>query len=67
VFAADVDHDEKKLPIYSYAYKDDPTSTRHIGPMAQDVEKIVPDAVTSIGGRKHIYPDRVMGSILRAA
>jgi hypothetical protein len=65
---ADVDHDEKKkLPIYSYSYKDDPASIRHIGPMAQDVEKIAPEAVTEIGGVKHIYPDKVMGSILRAS
>jgi hypothetical protein len=56
----------KKLPIYQYVYKNDPTSTRHVGPMAQDVEKIDPDAVKSIGGIKHINAPRVMGSILRA-
>jgi hypothetical protein len=38
----------------------------HIGPMAQDVEKIDPDAVQEIGGVKHIDKDQVMGSILRA-
>lgn len=60
----DVDHDE--LPIYEYSYKKDPTGTRHIGPMAQDVEKVRPDAVKTIRGRKHI--DMVkMGDILRAA
>lgn len=57
----------KRLPIYSYSYKDDPTSTRHVGPMAQDVEKTDPGAVTTIRGVKHIDPKRVMGSILRAA
>jgi hypothetical protein len=72
VFAAavpDVDHDEakKKLPIYSYSYKDDPASVRHVGPMAQDVEKIDPRAVTTRRGVKHIDTSRVMGSILRAA
>ena len=40
---ADTDKDE--LPIYQYSYKGDPSSTRHIGPMAQDVEKIDPQAV----------------------
>lgn len=58
--------DKKELPIYSYAYKNDPTSARHIGPMAQDVEKIDPGAVRSFGGVKHIKTNRVMGSILRA-
>ena len=62
---ADVDRDE--LPIYQYSYKDDPMSLRHIGPMAQDVEKIDPKAVRNIGGRKAIDTRRVMGNILRAA
>jgi hypothetical protein len=57
----------KKLPIYSYAYKEDPSSTQHVGPMAQDVEKIDPAAVRSIGGVKHIDTRRVMGGILKAA
>lgn len=66
---ADVDSDETKrrLPIYSYSYKDDPASTRHIGPMAQDVEKVDPGAVHTRKGVKYIEPSRVMGSILRAA
>jgi hypothetical protein len=76
VFATDVDHDEKigsvlsdkaELPIYQYSYKGDPASTRHIGPMAQDVEQLDADAVKSIDGVKHIDTRRVMGNILRAA
>jgi hypothetical protein len=65
----DVDHDEPRarLPIYEYSYKDDPASIRHVGPMAQDVEKYDKRAVTEIGGVKHINPSRVMGGILRAA
>ena len=59
--------DNKELPIYSYAYKNDPSSTQHIGPMAQDVEKIDRGAVRSFGGVKHIDAGRVMGSIMRAA
>ena len=56
------------LPIYQYSYKDDPASTAHIGPMAQDVEKVDPDAVThDRRGMKYIDPSRVMGGILRAA
>lgn len=56
----------KKLPVYDYQYKGDPSGMRHIGPMAQDVEEIDPKAVKSIGGVKHINMPR-MGSLLRAA
>jgi hypothetical protein len=66
VFAANSDGARKKLPIYQYSYKDDPASTRHIGPMAQDVEKITPEAVEEHGGTKYIRPREVMGSIIRA-
>lgn len=66
VFAVTDDNERKQLPIYEYAYKDDP-STRHVGPMAQDVEKVKPSAVANIGGKKFIKPQQVMGSILRAA
>ena len=67
VFAASDEGERKQLPIYEYAYKDDPASTRHVGPMAQDIEKISPKAVTERGGKKYIKPQQVMGSILRAA
>lgn len=41
-------------PVYSYRYIwDDPAMTR-IGLMAQDVEKINPDAVTEVGGFKAV-------------
>ena len=63
VFAAGPDG-EKPLPIYEFDYKRDPTGTRHIGPMAQDVEKIDRRAVQTVGGRKYIDATR-MGSILR--
>jgi hypothetical protein len=65
VFSADENGERKKLPISEWSYKGDPA--RHVGPMAQDVEKINKRAVTEIGGVKHIYPSRVMGGILRAA
>lgn len=56
-----------ELPVYQYSYKDDPSSTRRIGPMAQDVEKVDPDAVMEDrDGMKYIDKDRVMGGILRA-
>jgi len=55
---------EKPLPVYEYTYKDDPTDTRRVGPMAQDVEKIDPKAVKTRKGTKYIDMTR-MGSILR--
>jgi len=58
--------DERELPIYEYSYKRDPSSTRHVGPMAQDVEKVDKRAVRNIGGRKFIDGAQ-LGSILRAA
>jgi hypothetical protein len=67
VFAANTDGARKKLPIYQYSYKDDPDSVRHIGPMAQDVEKITPEAVEEHEGVKYIRPRQVMGSIIKAA
>lgn len=67
VFAADDEDARRALPIYQYSYKDDPSSTTHIGPMAQDVEKIDPGAVRTIRGVKHIDRSRVMGGILRVA
>ena len=64
---ASVFSDSEELPIYRYSYKGDPSSTRHVGPMAQDVEKVDPKAVKNIGGIKHIDTRRVMGGIMRAA
>jgi hypothetical protein len=70
VFAYNEDAERKQLPIYEYEYKrssgaDD--GRRHVGPMAQDVERLDSKAVKTIGGRKHIDTSRVMGNILRAA
>jgi len=70
VFAARKHDEPKKLPIYAYNYKDgfeDGGATRHIGPMAQDVEKIDPSAVTKRKGMRYIYPKKVFGDILRVA
>jgi len=66
-YVRDVDQDEqKKLPIYEYSFKADPTSTRHVGPMAQDVEKLDKEAVFTRNGVKHIDKTR-LGSILKVA
>lgn len=35
----------KKLELFNYTYKKDPEKTPHVGVMAQDLEKIFPDAV----------------------
>ena len=56
-----LDADERKeLPVYAYNFKKDPTAQRHVGPMAQDVEKITPSAVSDIGGRKFLDYGQVM-------
>ena len=66
VFAAGQDGKRKQLPISEWSYKGE--AERHVGPMAQDVERINKSAVTTgADGSKRIYPERVMGSILRAA
>ena len=67
VFSSNEAGEKEPLPVYEYAYKDDPASARHIGPMAQDVERADPRAVKNIGGRKFIDQHKLMGNILRAA
>lgn len=72
VFAYDEDAERKQLPIYQYAYKDDPMSTQHIGPMAQDIKKLDPRAVRNVqtpAGKTRMAIDtrKVMGNILKAA
>lgn len=60
----DVDRDE--LPLYEYSYRRDPTGGRYVGPMAQDVEKVRPDAVQTHRGRKYIDTHKI-GSVLKVA
>ena len=54
--------------VYSFAYKADPEHRKHVGLMAQEVEKKHPEAVRTFGGVKHVDYARAlpMGSILRA-
>jgi len=42
----------KGTPIYAYRWMDEPVT--QIGFMAQEIEKLVPDAVLDIGGVKHV-------------
>ena len=65
VFAANENGDQP-LPIYSYSFKNDPAEQRRVGPMAQDVEKIEPRAVTTRRGVKYIDKTK-LGSILKVA
>ena len=68
VFAAGEDGERNELPIYAYQYKGDPEKQTHVGPMAQDVEKIDRRAVKKDQrGIRHINTGMVMGSILKAA
>jgi Chaperone of endosialidase len=54
---------ESKLPIYAYRYKGDPkTYPKVVGPMAQDVKKVAPEAVHSEeGGHLAISADSYFG------
>lgn len=65
VYMADRHDAPKKLPVYSYEYKG--SDTPQVGPMAQDVERIDPQAVVEISGVKHLKKQRVMGDILKVA
>ena len=67
VYSANERGERDELPIYEYSYKADPARRRHVGPMAQDVERQDHGAVREIGGVKHIDTRRVMGNILKAA
>jgi hypothetical protein len=41
------------IPLYAFRYKGDPKSyPKVVGPMAQDVEKVVPSAVKKVGGKR---------------
>ena len=44
---------KKGVPVYSYRYKGDPkTYPKMVGPMAQDIEKVKPEAVHTVAGKK---------------
>lgn len=48
---------ENGYPIYKFNYKND--AQKYIGVMAQDVEKITPEAVVEIDGVKHVNYDMI--------
>jgi Chaperone of endosialidase len=52
------------LPVYEYSYIWE-TERRRVGFMAQDVEKIAPDAVIPIGEYKAVLYDRAVETALR--
>ena len=44
---------KKGVPIYSYRYKGDPKNyPKLVGPMAQDIEKVRPESVRTVAGKK---------------
>lgn len=52
------------IPMYAYRYKGDPkTYPKVVGPMAQDIEKIVPSAVKKIGKRKTVNYGNLMEAL----
>ncbi|MGE6781306.1 tail fiber domain-containing protein [Ensifer adhaerens] len=48
------------IPLYEWTYKDDPAQRVFVGPMAQDVEAVMPSAVVEIAGVKHIVTHRYL-------
>jgi hypothetical protein len=42
------------LPLYTFRYLHDPEQKLEVGLMAQDVEKVKPEAITRIGGIMHV-------------
>jgi hypothetical protein len=52
-----VGHAPNGLPVYLYRYIGNDGAPREMGLMAQDVEKVKPEAVTTIGGMKHVNYD----------
>lgn len=56
----------KKLTGYTYNYIGNPPSSRNGGVMAQDVEKVLPDAVTEIDDIKYVKYDAVIGLLVNA-
>ena len=50
------------IPVYAYRYKDDPKwYPKVVGPMAQDIEKKYPGAVSEVGGHK-VVPLGLLGT-----
>jgi hypothetical protein len=49
-----IGHAPNGLPVYSFRYVGDNGEEREVGLMAQDVEKVRPEAVATIGGLKHV-------------
>lgn len=47
--------------VYSYRYKGEPEGAKHIGVMAQEVERDRPDAVVEMGGVKHVNYGKLFG------
>jgi hypothetical protein len=51
------------IPLHSYRYKGDPkTYPKIVGPMAQDVQKVLPGAVRKVGDTLTVHP-AVMGAL----
>ena len=49
------------IPMYAYRYKNDPkTYPKIVGPMAQDIEKVVPSAVKRVGRHKVVNYSNLM-------
>ena len=50
---------DEGLPIYAFKYKHDPDQHTHVGFMADEVEKVHPDAVGLAGGYKTVNYEKI--------
>ena len=55
-----------RLNGYTFNYKSNDPATRNGGIMAQDLETVLPDAVSEIGGIKYVRYDAVVGLLIEA-
>ena len=57
----------KKLDFYNYTFKNDKNKTPQVGVMAQDLQKVFPDAVTTdVYGYLHIRKDEMFYAVINA-
>ena len=47
------------IPMYEFTYKNDAEQTVWIGPMAQEVEQVIPEAVIEVDGIKRVIADKL--------
>lgn len=55
------------VPLYVFTYLDDAHAQVHFGPIAQELESALPEAVVEVGGIKHVDTSVLLSSLREAA